>query len=588
MKKDMKRNISIISLVALVLLSLGSCKKMLDVSPEDKLDETQVYRDRADADAAVIGIYGKFLGLAKQYVFLNELRADLMDITPNSDPYMIELSNHAVSSANPYASPRPFYELILNCNDVLKNFNIMVKESRMSVDEYQKRYSDIGALRCWLYLQLGIHYGNIPYITSPLDNVSDVKAINSTAKISFDVLLDSLINFTEKLPYKESYAYPAGTSLNVTIDGSSTNKIFINKAGLMGDLYLWKGEYLKAATAYKKILTSEDNAASIDLLFNYYRLGYFATNFAENNVSYTRAQDENTLVNSVATGWRSMFALPNTNRSWNGEWVWAMPYNAIQKPGNPFIEVFSATYGKYQLKASQAAIDRWNSETQRSGIPYDARGRLSFTNESGKSVITKFTDNAVALTPLNKAGNWNILRAAGVHLKFSEAANRDGKGKLAWALLNLGIKITFYNGNYTYGIKIPANINPLNIDELNTQMTPYPEPYLFDARENSDIVRGKWYRNIGIRSRAGVVALPEALQTDMLGLEDKLIDEAALELAFEGTRWPDLMRIARRRNDPAYLADRVYQKLQRSGNANAATVRAKLMDVNNWYLPFEM
>jgi len=582
----MKRNISRSALVVMVLLSLASCKKMLDVVPEDRIDESQMYRDRADADAAVIGIYGKFLGLAKQYVFLNELRADLMDITPNSDPYMIELSNHAVSQENPYASPRPFYELILNCNDVMKNFNIMVKQSRMSVDEYQKRYSDIGALRSWLYLQLGIHFGSVPYITSPLENVAQVKNLDSFPKTSFDALLDSLINFTEQLPYKESYAYPTGTSLVVTIDGSSTNKVFINKPGLMGDLYLWKGEYLKAATAYKKILTSEDNAASIDLLFNYYRLGYSATNFAETSVGYSKSQDESSLINSVTTGWRSMFALPNTNRSWNGEWVWSLPYSAIQKPGNPFIEVFSATYGKYQLKASQAAIDKWNGQTQRNGIPYDARGRLSFTNESGKSVITKFTDNAVALTPLNKTGNWNILRAAGVHLKFSEAANRDGKGKLAWALLNLGIKISFYNGSYTYGIKIPANINPANMDELNTQMTPYPEPYFFDARENSDIVRGKWYRNIGIRSRANVVALPEALQTDMLGLEDKLIEEGALELAFEGTRWSDLMRIARRRNDPAFLADKVYQKLLKSGNPNASAVRAKLMDPNNWYLPF--
>ncbi|MEJ2883194.1 RagB/SusD family nutrient uptake outer membrane protein [Pedobacter sp. GR22-6] len=581
----MKRYFSVM-VVAALLFSLASCKKMLEVLPEDKLDESQAYRDRADADAAVIGIYGKFLGLSKQYIFMNELRADLMDITPNSDPYMVELSNHAVTEDNPYASPKPFYELILNCNDALKNFNIMVKESRMSVDEYQKRYSDIGALRSWLYLQLGIHFGSVPYITMPLDNVEDVKNINSYPKTSFDALLDSLINFTEKLPYQQSYAYPAGSSLVVTIDGSSTNKIFVNKPALMGDLYLWKGEYLKAASAYKKILTSEDNNPNIDFMFNYYRLGYNSSPSAETSVYYTKSQDEGSLMNSVTTGWRSMFALPNTNRSWNSEWVWSLPYSAQLKPGNPFIEVFSATYGKYQLKASQAAIDNWNSQTQRNGIPYDARGRLSFTNENGKSVITKFTDNAVALTPLNKAGNWNILRAAGVHLKFSEAANRDGKSKLAWALLNVGIRITFYEGTYLYGIKTPANISPANIDELNTQRTPYPEPYLFDARDNSDVARGIWYRNIGIRTRANVVALPEALQTNVNGLEDKLIEEGALELAFEGTRWSDLMRIARRRNDPAFLADKVYQKLLKSGNPNASAVRAKLMDPNNWYLPF--
>lgn len=587
MKQNMKRDLIAFGLAAFILLSLASCKKMMDVLPEDKVDVSQTYRDRADADAVVLGIYGKFTGLGKQYILMNELRADLMDVTPNSDPYMVQLSNQNVTEDNPYASPRPFYELILNCNDALKNFNIMVKESRMSVDEYQKRYSDIGALRSWLYLQLGIQFGQVPYITNTIENVDDVKNVANYPKISFDALIDSLIDFTSKLPYQESYAYPTGTSLIVTIDGSSTNKIFVSKPALLGDLYLWKGEYLKAATAYKKILTAEDNNPNIDFMFNYYRMGYNSSPSAETSVYYTKAQDESTLVNSVTTGWRSMFALPNTNRSWNSEWVWSMPYSASFKPGNPFIEMCSSINGKYQVKPSQQAIDNWNAQTQRNGIPYDARGKLSYSLESGNPVITKFTDNGVMLTALNKGGNWNILRAAGVHLKFSEAANRDGKGKLAWALLNVGIRISFYNGTYLYGIKIPANISPANIDELNTQMTPYSEPYFFDARDNSDVARGIWYRNIGVRTRANVVPLPETLQTDVQGLEDKLIDEGALELAFEGTRWSDLMRIARRRNDPSYLADKIYQKLLKSGSPYATEARAKLMNPANWYLPFK-
>lgn len=588
--KEMKHNMKKVfafSLFALSLLSLASCKKMLEVVPEDKLDVTQMYRDRADADAAVLGIYGKFASLGKQYILLNELRADLMDVTPNADPYMAQLSNHNVTENNPYANPRPFYELILNCNDVLKNFDIMAKQSRMSVDEYQKRYSDIGALRSWLYLQLGIHFGNIPYVTKAIENVDDVKNVSNYPKLSFDVLLDSLISFTDKLPYKENYAYPTGTSLVVTIDGSSTNKVFINKPALMGDLYLWKGQYLKAATAYKKILSAEDKNTNINFQFNSYRVGSYSSPYAESTVSYTKSQDENTLVNSVTTGWRALFGLPNTNQTWNSEWLWSIPYNAAFNPGNPFIELCSDVYGKYQVKASQQAIDYWNNQKQSNGIPYDARGKLSYNSTAGKNVITKFTDNAVALTPINRGGNWNILRAGGVHLKFSEAANRDGYGKLGFALLNQGIKITFYNGTYTYGIQLPQYIAPANIEELNTQMTPYSEPYLFDARDNSDVARGIWYRNIGIRSRANLLPLSKDLQTNMLGLEDKLIEEAALELAFEGTRWPDLLRIARRRNDPSFLADKIYQKLLKSGSTHAAEAKAKLMDPKNWYLPFK-
>ena len=107
-------------LFATMLLSLVGCKKLFDIKPEEQLDESNAYQNVYDADAAVVGIYGKFMGLAEQYVVLNELRADLLDVTVNSNESLRQLSTHSVTENNPYASPKPFYELILNCNAVLE------------------------------------------------------------------------------------------------------------------------------------------------------------------------------------------------------------------------------------------------------------------------------------------------------------------------------------------------------------------------------------------------------------------------------------------------------------------------------------
>ena len=66
------------------------------------------------------------------------------------------------------------------------------------------------------------------------------------------------------------------------------------------------------------------------------------------------------------------------------------------------------------------------------------------------------------------------------------------------------------------------------------------------------------------------------------------MNENALECSFQGTRFYDLMRVALRRNDPAYLADRVYA---RNGSGNEATVKATikkdLYNPKNWYLSFK-
>ena len=60
-----------------------------------------------------------------------------------------------------------------------------------------------------------------------------------------------------------------------------------------------------------------------------------------------------------------------------------------------------------------------------------------------------------------------------------------------------------------------------------------------------------------------------------------IIEEMALEGAFEGYRYYDLMRVALRRNDVAYLAEPISM---RNGEQDAA-IRAKLNDMSNWYLP---
>jgi len=582
MIKHIRRNFTLG--VAAVLISLTACQDYVDIDPQDKLNSDQVYRDVFDADAVIVGIYGKFMGLAAKYVILNELRADLMSPTLNAGLALQELNDHAVSESNPYANPKDFYELINNCNDALKNFTAMRADNRLDSDNFNERYSDIGSLRSWLYLQLGIHYGQVPYITEPIEDINDIKDPSQYTRIPFQQLLDELTAFTESLPYTDLYS--ENSSLVINVDGYNTAKFFINKECILGDLQLWKGNYdetayHEAASHYKNVMETGTGSGDIGVLYDTYRLG--SRNIATNDdlsVGYlrNREQDALSLVNNNTQGWRSIFARDRDSR-WNTEWIWSLPFDSNFAPKNPFIDLFSNQGGSYLLKPSQSAIDLWKAQRQRNGFPYDARGeKFSYNMINGEQVIMKYLYHyldATSQLPIDvfqTDGDWLLYRAAKLHLRYAEAANRDGQHRLANTLLNNGIVSEYTVAGQT--------------DKTNIEQTFLPFPYDFDARFGDfPRYRGDWHRNEGVRGRA-YVEFKEVVGDSLISIEDNLIEESALELAFEGNRWGDLVRIALRRKDPAFLADKIYEKLLKEGNPKAAEVHTKLMDTNNWYLPF--
>ncbi|MDR6337218.1 hypothetical protein HNQ91_000240 [Filimonas zeae] len=581
-----KKQIYIVALPVMLLLGSG-CKKMFDIQPEQNLDREQMYRDVYDADAAVLGLYGKLLNLAEQQVVLNELRADLMDVTSNASEVLKEVNEHTVTLENPYANPKPFFETILNCNDVIKNFRIMYTDKKLSTEQFQQRYGDVVALRSWVYLQAGIQFGTVPYITDALETVDAVKDESRFTRLGLERLIDTLIKTTDSIPYKDPYT--ATTSLVTIVDGYNTSKFFIHKKCLLGDLYLWRSAFTKsaadartAAQYYKDVMNTDKSDAGETYRVKYSEvlsnsdlaIGYY-------NDGRVNQYNENALVNSNSLGWRSMFARAQDGL-YNQEWIWMLYFDKSFAPKNPFINLFSNRGGSYLVKPSQTAITAWNSQVQsENNFRFDGRGKLTYTMLDGQPVIMKYLYNyldettSIPVRPLEKPGKWFLYRAALLHLHYAEAANRDGRHRLAYALVNDGIK-----ANYTD----PA----LPTDVTNSQQTFDVEPYAFDARLGEvPRFRSAWYKNAGIRGRAHLKVNPVAAGSDStLAIENQIIDEQGLELAYEGHRWADLLRISIRRDDPAFIADKVYEKLQKGGNGKAAEVRARLM-ARNWFLPFK-
>lgn len=602
----MKRTL-ILAFTFAVAAAMSACSGMLEAENENHVEYGNHYNTFNDADNAILGIYGKLMGLADRVIILNELRADLIEFTPSATPDMVDISNHTVTASNSYCDLAPFYEVILNCNDALDNFNKMRAENKLSAADYSYRYADVATVRCWVYLQLAIHFGRIPYVTNPLVTVNDLKNEGNFPVKDFDGIISELIACMESLPTTElSTSSPL---FNAVIDGYYMPLLFLNKKAVLGDLYLWANRYRDAATAYYGVIEEAENKLAMGGTQHAYKVDGWVWNRGndqpEFQVCYERykASDMSTFRNA----WKDMFYFSSTSSQLRREMITMWSYNPRFAPRNPLIELFAPTgMGKYQLKPTIYIMDTlWEKQVQReNNAEFDGRGRQSsFDYVNGEPVVLKYLYNYYSSTtdqnstrqlnyydipnPYALEGSWFVYRAALLHLRYAEAANREGYTDIAHALLNNGIQ-----DNYTWDNR--ADVTGIQYtgtrpDTTTVASEPYPRPFFLDARNSGtstqfEYFRQPWRDNYGIRRRAwvqnvNVGALPTK-QDSVLAMEQLLLREAALECAFEGHRWSDLLRIAMRKDREDGSGEAFLNEQLRRGKPNLRPLTRQ-----EWFLP---
>ena len=589
----------IIVLSIFMAVMISSCDSLLDINAQDVVEESESYQNVYDADNAIWGLYSKFSKLAENTIVLNELRADMMDVTPNATADQVALNNHSATAENKYCDPTPYYEVILNANDLLANLDSMKIAKRITADDYAPRYSDVMAIRTWTYLQLGIHYGTVPYINKPISNKSDLSNLSLYVEKTLDELILQLINDMQSVPTLAENTLSSFYNKTIQENGKSffLNLQFINKRLILGDLYLWNDQFVEAATQYKAYMDEADaNSSKTQMKNKISTWVWNSSNEPRFQICYQRYKDQD--VSSFRNMWKEIFSRSSTEVGSSAvvglqdEMIWMFSYSGITNSTSPFIKLFANTgVGEYQLKPSAWAVDSmWGTQVQQSnGFVFDGRGKeSSYDVVNGQPVVLKYLYDYydTYTTDANKtihldydnitnkyslAGKWFLYRAALLHLRYAEAANRAGYPRLAYALLNNGIKTNYdwvkSDGTYRankVGVQYtsfqppvpPAGATQAQIDSINAiPATPYPAPFYLDARQNDapyPVLRSPWRDNGGIRNRAYLLndtkpAWVVSTQDSMKWIENSLIREAALECGFEGTRWADLLRVARRK-----------------------------------------
>ena len=292
---------------------------------------------------------------------------------------------------------------------------------------------------------------------------------------------------------------------------------------LQGDIYLWRNDYSNAQAVYDRII----NIMSSEGFAGTTRLPYLST------FNY---QDVN---------WKDIFQFNYSSGPFETLAILVVPFSKLYNQQHSLQRLF--IYGEggnyllrptdYILNAYQSQqVIRYEVQPQPRGTPGDLnRGKgVTYDSIDGRPVVYKYS---LFREPFDNDAGIFGYRTADFHLKTCETYARLRKTKDALAHLNEG---TLYKSAWGTGTRTRANVTSVSVEDIR-----FVEP-----------------------------------------VEDLIVEERALELAYEGHRWFDLMRVARHREDPAYLADKVAAKF--TDEQKREEVRNRLMDMNNWYLPLKL
>ena len=551
----MKKISKIIVFLFLTVFTFEGCSNLLDVD-SNRLVFPDGYQMNAANDTlySMFGIFSQMEKLADSYVLLGELRGDLMNITPSSNLYLKEINNFDISDKNPYTNNiKDYYSVINNCNYVIHNIDTSVVKGGVKV--MYKEYAACKAIRAWTYMQIALNYGSAIYYDKPILTVQDAESIQKLTPLNLTELAPVLINDIN--PWKDTPSPALGLIYSQNLKNS-----FFPIRFLLGDLYLWSGQYENAANEYR------------DLMF---KNGYI--------VSSTYV-DSREVTNSAFTGTATYYYFENIS-------IEEITNIAATNQYGYKFQLDSLTIN-HMIAPSAVSITNWQNQMYYFSSKLDTLGDLrlyssvsalqKYVTLNGSSTTTKYGNTNITPTTTNFLVKYLYInpelttnktnkqikpyRVPLLYLRYAEAVNRIGKPNLAMAVLKNGLnRVTMNNKKI-----IPQH-------ELSSPVANYMD--FSDLRFDTNVgIRMRGCGKVNLDTTYYIIPKLDALQDSVLYVENLIQQELALESAFLGNRFQDLMRIAIRRDDNAYLANLVSAKY----GENKEAIKAKLMDRTKWYL----
>ena len=540
------------SLRNVLFLSAGSilfagCSDFLDIQPMNSTVLENYWKEKADVTGAVNGCYEALASedVIKHMAVWGELRSEnvVIGTLNNAQKYqntynsLNEMLKENLLQTNEMCNWSSLYNVINRCNIVCHYApEVEQIDPNYTYNELKATVAEMKTIRALCYFHLIRAFRDVPYVTEPSidDNQNYVVPASK-----FEVVLDSLINDLEAVKDDAQRRYNVEKVVSKSISVPVENNSRITRwaiYALLADLYLWKGDwdnvvkYCDLVMAYKaqqyNELTQMDQVADMALYDGVPMI-----------LEAIKGQQ------NVGNLYTSLFGRGNSFES-----LFELYYNGNTGQENNWVSNF---YGNGNnsiglLKASDILMDGFTTDQNSIWLSQkDCRAYESLESEGTSYAITKYTRPSASFS-LQRLGIVNI------------AESRRASANSNWI---------FYRLSDVMLMKAEALIMRGEAD--------WPEAF--------KLINNVYKRanNIAPETTTGGLAY-ETYSSSKEKMEELLFEERHREFLFEGKRWYDLVRWARRNGKTERLVSCAIRKYRQDINV----IRIKLTDPNYIYFPY--
>jgi hypothetical protein len=599
------------------------CEDFFDEESDDVLYADKDHLSNpVDSIYSVTGILNKLQVIADRTILLGEVRADLVSLTNEANSDLRDLSNFDVSDDNKYNSPRDYYAIINNCNYFINHVQKDMKDNR---DQYvfMKEYAAVKAFRAWTYMQLVLNYGKVPFVTDPI--LTKEESEKDYPMYDVEDICRFFLNDLSDIPVEFNTQFPGYR----TIRNTASNLFYFPLSILRGDMNLWlasstgnKEYYRQAALNYYTYINEKSS--------NGYPAGLSLVMWFPGSSSWQLRLSIN----------RNEAFNESVENAYSSELITMIPGDSIPAEGyySELRNLFNSTdlnNNKVSIKPSKGLIELSEAQDNcclstiksdgSTSIFYSPKGlsghrsgdlRLWSVLEEGINYDYS-TGKQIETQEIKKyqTRNVHIYRRQMVYLRLAEALNGAGYPRMAFQILSQGLDedvmttdvLPFYPATddqvfltqfdfpkKNYKVMTIENIQSLvnntsssfnyfavGMHTRGSGWTPSNEKYTFtdSVGVTTTITSGGSPKDTVIN-----VAVPIAEQQAFV--DSLILNESALEFAFEGTRYYDIMRYAMRQANPGEAMAKIIYG--RRGKDYATEVKGEikkdLTNKSNWYL----